>query len=345
MFLTFIAAILLQGNVPAPKSEVLFKSEQTIHCSILSYDSKVLFIKSDSKLIAFEIDSKLERWSKELLPIGTSGPGPTKVTHPILAVTNKAVVTGQHISLPNGSIAQFTFYSIEDGEKGESAGAPTGRGKASHMVVDRKGKYVWFGTSQGWLHRLLVADINSWSKRNIGTQTLTSMVVDPKGKNIALGSRDGSVRFVGMSSATLDKKKTFAAEVGAITTISYGPKGKQLFVGGRKGQVAVMTSSKGKIKQTLEGVKSHVTDIAVHPKTNWIAAAYKDGSIRIFDRKGGIALHVLDHPRSNGWGHRSAHWRQGQDSLLGRWKNRPKVESRGLGLAPSTYLSPRNKNH
>lgn len=190
-------------------------------------------------------------------------------------------------------LTAFQALDPKTGEKSAGGiGAPNLLSKSTCLVVGKKDRWVWIGTEEGVMTRLSPGNVNGWSTRAMKNGGVECAALNPAAKVLAVGGRDGSVRFVGHKSANVDDKKFFESRGGALSTLAFGPKGKLLVTGGQDGALRVWKMASGKVQLELETDSAPIESLAVDPKAKWFAAA-QGGQVTIRDLAKGETLATL----------------------------------------------------
>ncbi len=161
---------------------------------------------------------------------------------------------------------------------------------AGAILMDPKDRWVWLGSSDGSVARLKIDSINGWSRRAVKNRGVTALAVDPKGNDLAIGGADGTVRFVGNKSCSIDEKAVFEGHKSAVTVLAWHPKGKMIASADGGGQILLRDRRSGKLRRALAVTGQEVTCLIYHPKGTWIAAGDGSGSVWIWSPKNGTLL-------------------------------------------------------
>ncbi len=194
---------------------------------------------------------------------------------------------GTDMIATNVGMGMFEEYKLKDGERVGGIGGPGATSTFLCIAVDPKDRWVWMGSKQGGLVRLTPGNVNGWSKRGVDNGGTYSLAMDSKGKQLAIGGKDGSVRFANPVGAQVDEKKVFEVHKKAVTALTYDSKGRKLVVGSKGGELCMLEASKGKRTFDLSGHEDEIRSVAVDPKREWIASGDKDGVVLLWNYKGG----------------------------------------------------------
>lgn len=69
--------------------------------------------------------------------------------------------------------------------------------------------------------RVTPGDVHGWSRRALENGGVTTLALDAGDELLAVGSKNGSIRFVNCESANVDDKKVFERHTGAITALAF----------------------------------------------------------------------------------------------------------------------------
>jgi len=125
---------------------------------------------------------------------------------------------------------------------------------------------------------------------------VTCVAMDGKGKTLAIGGRDATVRFVGAKSANRDDEKVFEGHPEAVSAIVMDSKGTLVVSGSEAGDIRVWKFSNGKQQHLLQEQGSVIMQLAVDPKGKYLASGDEDGVIQVWDLKRGAPRVTLPAP-------------------------------------------------
>ena len=298
MLFAFALALSLQAAPKLPTPETLFTDKAPLVGMVPSLKGDQVFAQTWTTVTAIGREDGAEQWKADKIMLdGKTGPikmekdgAPKHLPHPMLAVSGKNLFLGSNVMMPS-----FQSYDIKTGDPKQSQGTADMNQRATSLVTNKKGDFVWYGIEDKGVSRQAVGDVNNWSRRSTDNGGVTCMALDKKEKIIALGGKDSSVRYVNFQSASVDKKKHHKTGMGSITAITFGGKGKSVLVGNGKGEVQVLNTSKGKKLLTLEGPESAVRWIRAQAKDKWAVVAYANGQIRFFELKKGAKVLEIEH--------------------------------------------------
>ena len=185
-----------------------------------------------------------------------------------------------------------TQFDAQSGERLAAIGGPS-QDTASCVFMTPDDQWAWVGTIQGTLWRLTPSDVDAWSRRAMKNNGITCLEGDSKGKLLAVGGEDGTIRFVNPKSATRDEKKIFEGHEEHITALSFDAGGKMLASASEDGVIRLWTASSGKEKLVIEA-GSAIRSVELHPKAKWVAGGDENGKVRIWSAKKGELLLTLD---------------------------------------------------
>ncbi|MFP6750611.1 MAG: hypothetical protein VB855_02960, partial [Pirellulaceae bacterium] len=107
---------------------------------------------------------------------------------------------------------------------------------------------------------------------------ITSMATD--GKNVVLGSADGSIRM--MDPATGNQLRALAGHTGAVITMALHRAGTQVASGQPDGAIRLFNAADGTLVGTLRGHTGAIHAIALHPTLPQLVSGGADGTIRVW---------------------------------------------------------------
>ncbi len=281
------------GTQERAPARVIHQADKAIYGMVCDAKGETAYLQMLGELRAVSIESGEALWSARLAQrVGLQDPD--QAQNSSMAVTKEWVLVGFSDVLPMAEC-----IAIDKGEKVRDFVAATGnKTEVTTVVADPKGKWVWLGLARGVMSRVTPKDIQAWSNRVMNNEGVSCAVIDPKGKKIAVGGEDGSVRFLDHSGASVDKKKVFEGREGAVSALAWGSKGKSLFVGTHKGTLARIAASNVKVKWQVQASEGRIHALAVHPKGDWVAVGDKQGRVRLFDGKTGERVASWTHPEA-----------------------------------------------
>ena len=145
------------------------------------------------------------------------------------------------------------------------------------------------------LVRLILADpLKGWSTRRVENGGVTAMAIGPKGKEIAVGGEDGTIRFIGNSSCDVDEKAAFKGHSSQIGSLVWNPDGKTVLSADRGGQIAIHSRRSGKIVRLIASPGQGIQCLVVHPTDKWLASGAADGSIHFWKVQDGALIATCD---------------------------------------------------
>lgn len=187
-------------------------------------------------------------------------------------------------------VAAYTTIDLEDGTEASGTGGTTFQQRTGAILVDPKDRWIWIGTQTGTMTRLLVNDLKGWSNRGMDNSGVTALAMDGKGKEIAVGGKDGSLRFIGNTSCDVDDKAVFEGHQTQVSAVAWHPKKGEVATGDLNGQVLIRTRRGGKTKRALAVLGASVRCLAFHPKGDWIAIGDSEGRLTLWDPDKGDQL-------------------------------------------------------
>lgn len=201
-------------------------------------------------------------------------------------------VGDERIATTYGKVVVET-NDVESGKKGGGVGGPNLMANSTALVSDPKDRWVWLGTDQGGVTRLNPKDVKGWSQRGVKNGGVTALALDEAGKKLAIGGRDGTVRFVDPVGCQVDDKRSFEVFEDAVATLRYDGKGKRLAVGSSEGGLHVIDEARGKLQLELVGHEAALCAVAFDPKNKQLASGDVSGRVLLWDLKSGEQLATL----------------------------------------------------
>jgi WD40 repeat protein len=191
--------------------------------------------------------------------------------------------------------AGFPGLEILETKAGKSLGnmgfpAPTA---ATCIACDPDGRWAWLGFEDGTVVRLDPKNVNTWNKRSMENGGVICFAQDDKAKLMAIGGRDGTIRFLNPTSASKDEKKLFEGHVKPVSALRFDGKGSSLASGDEAGSVRVWSVASGKCTAEWKAHEGAVRWIALHPKNPWIATGGADGAIELWKLDGGSRIMTI----------------------------------------------------
>ena len=150
-------------------------------------------------------------------------------------------------------------------------------GRAAEIVADPGGRWVWIGTDLGVV-RLVPGEVETYSKRSL-EGGVTRLALDRKGELLAIGGRDGKVRFTNAESANVDEKRVLAGPASPITALALGP--KVLLVTHEDRSLRLWNLATNKQKLEFTPAASVVHELVVDDKAAWFASGDADGNVHV----------------------------------------------------------------
>ena len=192
-------------------------------------------------------------------------------------------------------LAMLSSISVEGEASSTGVGGPISRdpAKATCLSVDEKERWIWIGDDRGTMTRLNPEDVNGWSRRAMKNDGVTCAAEDASAKLLAVGGKDGTVRFVNPKSASVDDKLVFDEHRGQIVALAWDAK-KGLAVASSEGELWIWSVSGKKVSTRLPDQESTVRSLCFGGKGKWLAAGDAQGLVRIYARKDGRLLATLD---------------------------------------------------
>ena len=214
-----------------------------------------------------------------------------------VAISDSLVFT----SGPQGGVAvSWSSYDRPTGEKrGAQVVVTLTDQSTSGMTADPRNRWVWLGTDKGFVARVAPGNSKEWSRRSLDNGGVRAMAVDPKGKTLAVGGADGTVRFVDDSSAKVDDKHVWKGHAAPVTTIVWSDNGSLLVSGDESGRVLVRAVATGKERGAFQAHTGAVQCLSLHPKGGWLASGDATGSVRCSHAESGAELARVALPKAS----------------------------------------------
>ncbi|MEM8711888.1 MAG: hypothetical protein AAGG01_13125 [Planctomycetota bacterium] len=187
-------------------------------------------------------------------------------------------------------VPSFDSIQLDSGAMGSGMGSSLGGRDMNDMnatkavLVDPKDRWIWIGAERG-VARLMAKGVSGWSQRGVPNGGTVALAVDPKAKELALGGKDGTIRFVGNTSCDVDEKSVFEGHGASVVDVAWHPKGKLVASIAGAGEVIFHRRRGGKVDFKLEHEKASFTRLAFHPKGKWLAVGTKKGGVLVYDLK------------------------------------------------------------
>ncbi len=200
------------------------------------------------------------------------------------------ISVGDEVLAQHSGMAYCNVYSLKDGTRESGIGGLTGMNKSTCIAIDPNGTWAWVGTDTGVITRLTPDDVDGWSNRNLKNGGTNRFAMDFKGKILAAGGQNGTVKFIGARSTTIEKKLLIETETGPVLALALDRKLKHVITGGEKGSLQVWKYKSCKLKAKLEEHTANLAEIAVDPKGSRIASGDASGLICVWDLAKGKLL-------------------------------------------------------
>ena len=229
------------------------------------------------ELRRWDLDKKEELW-KTKVHSGTP--------HSLFA-TNKFL----HIGNPGASMCNYVIWRTV--KSACRRVGPTQEFRLHRSWGESDDAWVWIGTPKGII-RLTPGEVKGWKTRSTDDVGVTSLALAPNDKDLAIGGKDGSIRWAHAGNASVKNKLT-KGHTGAVTHLVFGQKGKLLVSSSEDGTVRLW-SSMGKKRLEISAKQlgqNKVESIFCDPRGAWVAAALSDRTIRFYDTKKRPASHSI----------------------------------------------------
>jgi|GEM_PF-3347285 len=287
----YVIALLL-AMISPPQEDQTVPSERLgeplspiVAMAIDGSGKKIFTLFEDGSISAWDVKKRKLLWSQshEMPKVG-------------IAVGREHVVT---TILAPGMLV-MRMIAIENGEETSkgNVGLPAKSGRRSRtptcLAFDRKERWVWIGDDGGIMSRLTPGNANAWNRRVMDNGGVTCIAVDKKWKKMAVGGRNGTIRFINPVSATRDEKKIFEGHSGGITALAWDAKAFRLATASSSGELWIWSASSGKILKKLEEQEDPVCSLVFDPKGKRLAAGNGAGAVRIYNLKDGALAASLE---------------------------------------------------
>jgi WD40 repeat protein len=111
-------------------------------------------------------------------------------------------------------------YDFRTGEKHVDI-AGSQEGEVQGAVSSPTGKWVWCGAADGVVR---MAERDPWKRLELGNGGVTVLALSEDSRRLAVGGRDGTVRFVDTEEVALEKREPLRVSEAAITALAFGPR-------------------------------------------------------------------------------------------------------------------------
>jgi WD40 repeat protein len=185
-----------------------------------------------------------------------------------------------------GTIPLLWTFDSEDGKQMSAIGGPPPYTETAGFASDSRGRWAWIGQERG-LIRVTPGDVNGWSRRGLDIGGVTTLALSSDDDLLAVGGKDGTVRFANCKSANVDDKRVLRGHTGAVSALAFA--GKTLVSGGEDGTVRVWNLASSKQKHFLRE-KGPVVSILAGEQSVVVAAAGASGELVVWDAGKGAEL-------------------------------------------------------
>ncbi len=282
-----LAAVLAQDPVPPPPAarEVL-ACEGWVRSFAVHDDGKSAFVLTQgpgqqSALLAVDLKAGKTAWTT--VPQGEPE---------CMGAGKKVVVVAERYQV--GLLWQC--YDVVKGDKVRMPQGAALSGKATIVVVDERDPYVWMGTDEGMVGRLLRGSPRDYTTIGLGNGGVRSLTLAPKSNNCVVGGADGSLRFLDWNTCKVEGKP-WQGHAGAVTAVLQDEKTGCLVSADETGRVLVRAET-GKERAAFQAHQAAVQCIAVHGKRGWLATGDASGNVRLFRLDKGTELAAMSTPKA-----------------------------------------------
>lgn len=282
-----LAAVLAQDPVPPPlAAREVVACEGWVRGFAVQEDGKSAFVLTQgpaqrSALFAFDLKAGKTTWTT--VPQGEPE---------CMAAGTKVVVVAERYQVG----LMWQCYDVVKGDKVRMPQGAVLSGKATVVVVDERDPYVWMGTDEGMVGRLLRGSPRDYTTIGLGNGGVCSLTLAPKSNNCVVGGADGTLRFLDWNTCKVEGKP-WQGHTGAVTAVLQDEKTGCLISADETGRVLVRAET-GKERVAFQAHQAAVQCIAVHGKRGWIATGDASGNVRLFRLDKGTELAAMSKPRA-----------------------------------------------
>ena len=200
---------------------------------------------------------------------------------------------GDFVVFTLSGLGAVFVLEAETGQAQTGVGGTAVAAKATCVVSDVRDRWVWVGTEEGVLQRLVVGNVQGWSNRSLKNGGILALALEPEGDLLAVAGRDKTIRLANAASASVDDKKVLAGHTAAITAIAVAPKASVLVSGAEDHTVRVWSVASGKCKFQLDAHLATIRGIAIDPKGARCASGDEQGVTKLWNLAKGEELATL----------------------------------------------------
>lgn len=274
--LSCLFAMLPQDEAAAPPSRRIGEHTKPIQQLALSPEGEVLVTAAIGEVQAWDVKKDALRWKSTFADLGVAALG-----------------VGEELVAFHHGMAAVVLLELEEGGKRSGIGGTTAMLESHCIAVDPKDRWIWIGTDKGVMTRVVPGSVNAWSNRNVENGGVTALAMDAGGKTLAVGGRDGTIRFLGAQSANVDDKKVIEAHEAPVSALACDAKGALLCSGSETGALRTWKASSGKLQHELKASGASITRIALDARASLLATGDAEGVVELWDTKKGERLFAL----------------------------------------------------
>lgn len=242
----------------------------------VSPNGKVLITAARGEMHAWDLEREELLWKAKTAPANLV----------VLDVGDELVAFHHGMALAN-------LLHLETGAKRSGIGGTTGMSKSDCIAIDPKDRWIWIGTDAGVVTRVVPDSVNSWSNCSLNNGGITCLAMDAKGKTLVVGGSDATIRFVGGTSANVDRKKVLEGHSTPVTAVAVDAKGAYIVSGSESGNLRVWKYPSGRSLHVLDEHPSAIQCIAVDAKAKHFASGDADGTVTVWNlKKGQVVLRL-----------------------------------------------------
>jgi WD40 repeat protein len=170
-------------------------------------------------------------------------------------------------------------FDLETGKEGKGVGGADFASPATSIVSDPRDRWVWIGCDSG-LQRIVPENVNGWSRRPLPNGGVTALALANDGELLAVGNRDGTIRFANNQSASIDKKKELRGHSGPVTALAFDS--KVLFSVSEDRSVRAWSLGSGLERFANTEHASPIRSLALSPKLDLGASGDDEGTVNVW---------------------------------------------------------------
>lgn len=264
----------------APPSRVIEAHADDVNVLVASSDGKYVVTASATEIRCHDAKKGKLRWTHD-----------TRVPTAGLSVGDDLVAFHQ-------GFAAVSILELKSGDEETGVASLAITERCTGMVLTGNDDWVWFGLGTADVVGVKSGDVHQQKRCSTDNASVTALAVDGKGKRLAVGGSDGTVRFVSTGKAKLDERHVCEGHGGPVTAVVLDPKGSVAVSSTASGDVRVWKVSKGEQLHRLDRHEANVDQLAIGPKGKLLATGDVDGIVHLWDLEEGE--HLLQLPGLGG---------------------------------------------